>query len=923
MAESQQPAAEQASSRLRVVGPSRLPVRLTSFVGRTRELEHASGTVAETRLLTLTGAGGAGKTRLALQLASASRERFIDGVWWVELAALADSALVSEAVAAALGVRPLPGVTALDASCTYLAARRGLVVLDNCEHLRASCAEVAEALLLGCPNITIVATSRTPLGVDSETAWRVPPLDTSDAVSLFLERARTAHPTLVSSDADTRAIGKICADLDGLPLAIELAAARVRMMPVEQIAARMDDRFHLLTGGTRTGTRHRSLRTSLDWSHELLTEPERHLFRRLSAFAGGFTLEACEHVCAGAGLERRAILDLLASLVDQSLVVAVQEGSSARYRLLETMREYALEQLRQTSEEAEVRARHLDWFLALAERSAAGLETAQQSSFLEVLDPEAANFAVALDWAVAHDGHRALRLCGALTLWWRHRCLLASAERSYVRALDADPAASPARARALWGRGVLLFQAAEYEAGLASAQAAADMAAIFGDDAIRGRALGEIGELLLYVDPVGSRPTLEQARELAAAGGSDWSLVGAEVNLAMSFAMRDEYDEAVRRFRAALPLAEQKGLQVWVALALVGLGVERLARADADGCRAFAERSLAASGTIGDAVTDGLAHMLIGLLEVAQGRYELAITRLERSRERIIDAGAAVALPFTETWLAAAHAAVGDLDIARARLEAVIASGADFGRALAVAMLQFADILRVSRDLDGAEQRAQLAQEIGDRIGSPTVVAWCRELLGRLAAERGEHRLAETKLHEALALRMDHALLLWLPQTFDALAEIAAGLDSHEEAACILGAAERARSDLGLVRWAPDDPRYAQLKQLLREALGEEVFAVAYADGGALTRDEAVAWLRRARGERKRPPRGWDSLTPTELQVVALVAGGLTNPQIGQRMFISRGTVKVHLSHIFAKLGISTRAQLAAEATRRGVGAQS
>ena len=291
-----------------------LPDHLTTFVGRTAELRQLREALAETRLLTLTGAGGAGKTRLALQLAADLLERFADGVWWADLATVTDPQLVGESLAGVLGVRPLPGMTMLEACGNYLASARALVVLDNCEHLLGGCAEVAEGLLHACPELVVVATSRTPLGMAGETGWRVPPLSVPppergrdsleavgqfDAVRLFMERARKARPNFVVTNDNAPAVAQICQELDGLPLAIELAAARVRMMSVEQIAVGLGDRFHLLTGGTRTVLpRHQTLRASVDWSHELLSDDERLLLRRLSVFAGGFTLDLSEAVCA-------------------------------------------------------------------------------------------------------------------------------------------------------------------------------------------------------------------------------------------------------------------------------------------------------------------------------------------------------------------------------------------------------------------------------------------------------------------------------------------------------------------------------------------------------------------------------------------------------------------------------------------------
>jgi len=501
--------------------PNNLPGQLTTFIGRDEELARLREAIGETRLLTLTGAGGAGKTRLALQLAADLLERFPDGVWWVDLAPISDPDLVAEALAGVLGVRPLPSMTMLEACANYLSSARALVALDNTEHLLAASAEVAEALLHACPDLIVVATSRTPLGVPGETDWRVPPLslppperrrDTVealgqfDAVRLFIERARKARPNFAVTNDNAPAVAEICMELDGLPLAIELAAARARMMSVEQIAAGLGDRFHLLTGGTRTVLpRHQTLRASVDWSHELLSDAERTLLRRLSVFAGGFTLDLAEAVCSDNLLAPVAILDLLTSLVDKSLVLAEDRAGAVRYRLLETVRQYGVERLLAAGEADMARDRHRDAMLDLAEQIAPQLHTLRQREWLTVLDGEAANLTVALERAADTDGERALRLSVALTFWWRLRGLLRAGERGFTRALDAaDPKPFSLRSQALWGLGYLRGLLGDFPMAIAHTEEARAIAEEVGDQAALGRSICSLAFLRLLPDPVGA-----------------------------------------------------------------------------------------------------------------------------------------------------------------------------------------------------------------------------------------------------------------------------------------------------------------------------------------------------------------------------------------------------------------------------------
>jgi predicted ATPase/DNA-binding CsgD family transcriptional regulator len=913
--------------------PNNLPRGLTSFVGRERELAEIDRLLRGARLLTLTGAGGCGKTRLALQAAADAVARFPGGVWWVDLAPIDDPARVGEALAEAVGAREPPGGSALATVVAHLRPRRALVLLDNCEHVLDGAAGAAQALFGGCPEVTVLATSRAPYGLPTETVWAVPPLslpDTgagagmqalagSDAVRLFVERAAAVRAGFTIAETTAPALAEICSELDGMPLAIELAAAQVRLMPVEQIAARLRDRFRLLTGGPRTGQpRHRSLRASVDSSHDLLSDEERTLFRRLGVFAGGFTLEACEEVCAFDAAERDRVVHVLGSLVDKSLVMVDEQSPEVRYRLLETMREYALERLRAAEESDAIRDRHRDFFLGLAESIAPELESADAPAVLDVLDTDRGNLGAALGWASETDGERALRLCTALTPWWRMRGIFAAADTYCTRALDAPGAArSPLRARVLCTRAHLLTYAGSYGEATASARDALEVAEELGGEAGMARALDVLGRLLFSADPVAYRPMHERGRDLARASGEDMLLVTTLQNTAWGHMICAEYDEGERLFAEARAVIERRGFCEPLPWNLLGSAYRHMASGSAEQFNELVERALAAARAIGDPVSEALAHAHLAIVELAQGQAEAALARLEASRERVVARGAGMAFVLTELQLAAAEATLGDLASARARLEAVVATEADRGVQLGWAMAQLADVLRVAGDTAASEDWARKALEVNARVRTPHGITWCKEILGRLAAARGDWIEAESLLHQALAPRAQRRMWLWVPQTLDALAEVAAGMGSQEVATRLLGAVERARDDLGLVRWAPDGPRFKALERDLRAQMGDAAFTTAWAEGQGLTLERAVEWIRRSRGSHKRPRGGWEGLTPTEREVARHVAAGLTNGEIGRAMFVAPGTVKTHLSHIYAKLGVRNRAELTAETARR------
>ena len=412
-----------------------LPIPLTSFIGREKEVQKLITLIEKHRLVTLTGSGGVGKTRLAIQVSNRLMNDFVDGIWFVDLVGLNDPSLIAQITARVLSVNEIPNQPMIATLVENMRSKQLLLLLDNCEHLITACAELADRLLSGCPNLKILATSREVLDVLGETAWRVPSLSLPDArddfsiktlvgsesIRLFSERAEERHPQFVLTYQNAQAVVQICHRLDGIPLAIELAAARVKMMSVVDIARRLDDRFNLLTVGNRSAPlRHQTLRAAIDWSFELLTKAEQILFRSLSVFAGGFTLHAAEEVCGFGKLKQSHILPLLGRVVDKSLVVmdATSKDGQLRYRLLETIREYALEKLIESGEEHNIRDHHMEFFSQMAIDAEPKLLGAETLLWVKRLDAEHDNLLAAIDWSLKSENPNfALQLVGALAQW--------------------------------------------------------------------------------------------------------------------------------------------------------------------------------------------------------------------------------------------------------------------------------------------------------------------------------------------------------------------------------------------------------------------------------------------------------------------------------------------------------------------------
>ncbi|HEX7169937.1 MAG TPA: AAA family ATPase, partial [Rubrobacter sp.] len=619
-----------------------LPLELTSFVGRDREVAEIKGLLSGRRLLTLCGPGGSGKTRLALAVAQDLVEEFEDGVWWVELAPLSAPSLVPRAVASAVGVPEVPDLSPAEALVEHLEPRKMLLILDNCEHLVEACADLADTVLRACPDLKILATSREPLRVAGESSWSVPTLSLPDprhlpsagelaayeAIHLFIERAQAVDAGFVLTEHNSPAVALLCQKLDGIPLAIELAAARTRVLSAEQISEKLEDPLGLLTSGDRSAApRQRTLRATLQWSYDLLSDAEGALFRRLSVFVGGWDLEAAEPVGAGEALPAGWVLDLLSQLVDKSLVLAeAQDEGALRYRMLEPVRQFGREKLHESQEEREVRRRHAGHYLALAETANSELMGPDQGRWLQLLRTESVNLREALTWSLEptqEEGAQELRLrmVAALGRFWGMENL--EEGKWWLRTvLERDSGGFPvARARALGELGfVLLFQR-DYGPAVAALDEAVALYKELGDESGAAFALGNLGWAVLHGDYRERVPALVSEGEALIAG----DLAGPTrayllIVLASATVWQGDLDLATSRIKEAIALCRELGSLRDLGMALFNLGGIELRRADiAQAARVF-EEGARISGQLGDMLGVAYYVWIFGNVNARLGR---------------------------------------------------------------------------------------------------------------------------------------------------------------------------------------------------------------------------------------------------------------------------------------------------------------
>jgi predicted ATPase/DNA-binding CsgD family transcriptional regulator/sugar phosphate isomerase/epimerase len=872
-----------------------LPLQATSFVGREREIADIQLHLQSARLLTLTGPGGAGKTRLAIEGARRAAVQFADGVCFVPLAGLSSAASVAQALAAALGLQETGARLVEQVLPEYLAEKELLLVLDNCEHLVGACATMAEALLTQCAQLKLLATSREPLAIAWEMTWPVPPLSLDDdGVALFVARARAVRPAFEPSPA----VGEICRRLDGLPLAIELAAARVRVLTPEQILNHLDDALSLLSGSSRTApARQQTMRGAVEWSYNLLAEPERSLFRRLSVFSGGFTLEAAEAIAGDAAL------DLLTQLVDKSLVAS----EAARFRLLEPIRQYALERLKAHGEEPTARDRHLAHFARLCESAFEGLNHADQAAWLDRLEAEHDNIRTALEWSLEHAPLIGLGLAANINRYWwlrgrasEGRCWLElllgrCPEPTETRAFGLFTYAgfAPENPLKLLEESYRIFTELGHKRGVAWAglELADELHNQGGSDRIPGlrassqQLFEELGERrgIAAMLPSAHRneagheryeAEMEQRLEILRAEGDKTGVVDTLTQMAWADHYARAYDRAARRLQEAIELAQEIGDKHGLARAYQAKGEVAHRLGDYDHARDMYELSLERFREMGDErrITD--TYYFLGRLALDTGHPVEARQLLGRVAAFARRTGSVQWVRNALVYMAMAHVQEKAFSEATRLIEEAIATARhqDYGGALSWCLRvqsiiageqgRYTEALRAQRESFANDVRDQ-AQRPGLALGLCMTGIW---LIHGGTAEQGLRLIAAAEAAHPLQTALDYL----------------------------------------------ERPYLAPALAAARAALGASGYDKVWAAGAAMPLEKASE---EALGKHELPA----GLTAREAEVVRLVAQGLSDREVAARLVISPRTVDTHLRNIFTKVGVDSRTALAAWALRNTV----
>jgi predicted ATPase/DNA-binding SARP family transcriptional activator len=762
-----------------------LPTETTSFIGREAELGTIEELLRLSRIVTLTGPGGCGKSRLALRAGAQASGRYPNGVWLVELAPVSRADLVIPAVALALSAREEPGRTLLGSVTAQLRDTEGLLIVDNCEHVIDAAADMIATLLRGCPRLKILATSQTRLGVPGEATWPVPPLTVPapgvrdpgvaaevESVRLFCDRAALARPGFGLTSENVEAVSEACRQLDGIPLAIELAAARVSALTPAQLSARLSNRFRLLTGGSRAGLpRHRTLEAAIEWSHDLLSETEQVCFRRMAVFAGGCTMDEVEAICPDEALPPDLVFETVTALIDRSLLTTEERFGSMRYGMLESIHQYALGRLAEAGELTAMRRRHLAWLLDFAEQ--ADVAGPDQAAWLDLLDAERDNFRAGLEWSLApvdrnpeRDPVLALELAGALAPFWLVRGPVAVARSTLDAALTAAGPGADRRLRAI---------ALDGAGQLASVQA----------------------------DQAAQRACQQESLAIWRELGDDSRIASSLSGLGSVAHIQGEYAAAQAMYAEALDLAERAGDAQQMGQALSGLGRLALHQDDQDSATKYYTESMARFREMGDLRR---ATLILGNLGV------VAIN-------------------------------TGDLDLAERRLTEHLGNARRLGdrKLISGALTNLGLVACRSGDLDRAAALHQQALELSGQLGDRRLEVVALGNLGLVAARRENYVAAAQFWLRSLDLSEAVGELRSVAEILEELAAVESAAGNAQRAATLFGASQAIRADIGAPVLGPDQPRLDEAQAAAAAALGEAAFTAAHHAGLHMSVEQAIA----------------------------------------------------------------------------------
>ena len=849
---------------------SNLPASLSSFIGREKEQSDVIRLIANHRLVTLVGTGGIGKSRLAVQVGFALLSNFPNGTWLVEFAPLSDPVLLSHVIITTLGLIEQANRPSQTIIIDFLRGKKSLLILDNCEHLIQACAQLTETLLQACPDLHILATSRETFGISGETVYSVPTLTTPDplhstldvlsqyeAVQLFLERAQSAMRDFSLNRDNAPAIAKVCHHLDGIPLALELAATRVKLLPVEEIAARLDDRFHLLTGGARTALpRHQTLEAMLDWSYDLLSEPERVLLRRLSVFAGSWTLHAAESVCAIDGIESREILDLLMQLANKSLIVVKHEpGEETRYQMLETIGQYAREKLWQADEGELSCQRHLTYFVDLTERAEPNLRAFNMVLWLDKLETELDNIRVALEYALESNIEAQLRIASALLwFWWirYHRnegidCLEQglSFEVTKRGGQPLTPGRAMIRGKALNARGFLLMW--DLEAGKVTPLFEESLAVFegLGSAGKQGMAyaLLRLGELRFNGNR--NENLVEQGLTLFREIGDKFGIAECLMYLAGNAQTNDNFQLFVEE---QLALSREIGDQDGIAGALESLANLALMQDDYQRTIALYEESLVGYRSVGNKGMVGFILSNLGKTAQASGDYELAAQRLAEALTMLQHFGMKKAVALTLRRLGQLDLTLGKYAQAaqKCREALTLFRETESKDGIATALYALGKVAWAQGDYDLAGKLYKEVLTMNQEMENKFSVAYALYGLGKVAEAKGDYASARSSHAKALTIRRETANRRAIAYSLNALAALAVAQKKATVAACLFGATEELQKLIQFTMSPREHLEHDQAIAAARAMLGEEEFAKAWVEGQTMTLEEAVVYALKA-----------------------------------------------------------------------------